>query len=126
MFWHVTSDSPLYLSGHRPDVSISRALPLALASSGILIRWWHPVGTSSVRMKRRESHQQVTPFPVFIARACRMRLSTGFEWRRTLVSVTAASALSCALLAPACQPLTLGGIHDGSTVPSLALSIDAC
>ena len=25
-----------------------------------------------------------------------MRLSTGFEWRRTLVSVTAASALSCA------------------------------
>ena len=37
MFWLVASDSPLYLSGHRPDVSISRALPLALASSGILL-----------------------------------------------------------------------------------------
>src|SRR5215471_21192255 len=35
VFWLVASDSPLYLSGHRPDVSISRALPLALASSGI-------------------------------------------------------------------------------------------
>ena len=37
MCWRVASDSPLYLSGHRPDVSLSRALPLALASSGILL-----------------------------------------------------------------------------------------
>jgi hypothetical protein len=37
VFWRVASDSPLYLSAHRPDVSISRALLLALASSGILL-----------------------------------------------------------------------------------------
>jgi hypothetical protein len=35
--WLVASDSPRYLSGHRPDVSISRALLLALAFSGILL-----------------------------------------------------------------------------------------
>ena len=37
MFWLLTSDSPLYLSGYRPDVRLSRVLPLALASSGILL-----------------------------------------------------------------------------------------
>src|SRR5262249_40362182 len=37
VFWLLTSDSPLYLSGYRPDVSISRVLLLALASSGILL-----------------------------------------------------------------------------------------
>jgi hypothetical protein len=37
VFWRVTSDSPLYLSEYRPDVSISWELPQALASSGILL-----------------------------------------------------------------------------------------
>ena len=36
-FWLVASDSPLSLSAHRPDVSISWVLPQALASSGILL-----------------------------------------------------------------------------------------
>src|SRR6266446_9267025 len=39
--------------------------------------------------------------------------------------LTAAGALSCAILAPACQPLTLGKSDDGSSTPSLALPIDA-
>jgi len=37
-----------------------------------------------------------------------------------------AGALSCALLAPASQPLTLGDVNDGSATPLLSLSIDAC
>jgi hypothetical protein len=37
VFWLVASDSQLYLSQHRPDVSLSRALLQALASSGILL-----------------------------------------------------------------------------------------
>src|SRR4029453_3480447 len=36
-FWHVASDSHLYLSRYRPDVSISWVLPQALAFSGILL-----------------------------------------------------------------------------------------
>src|SRR5215831_19857862 len=40
--------------------------------------------------------------------------------------LTAAGALSCAILAPAPQPLALGKSDGGSTTPSLALPIDAC
>jgi hypothetical protein len=39
---------------------------------------------------------------------------------------TAAGALSCAVLAPAHQPLALDKSDDGSSTPSLALPIDAC
>ena len=38
----------------------------------------------------------------------------------------AAGAVSCAVLAPARQPLALGDGHDGSTTPLLPLPIDAC
>jgi hypothetical protein len=62
---------------HRPDVSLSRALPLAFASSSILPTDRHPVGTYSARLGA-ESHQRVTPFPISIARTLRVTLSTGF------------------------------------------------
>ena len=39
---------------------------------------------------------------------------------------SAAGALSCAVLAPAHQPLPLGKSDDGFTTPLLALPIDAC
>jgi len=53
-------------------------------------------------------------------------LSTGFLGSADRAVLKAAGALSCALLAPAHQPLALARSHDGSTTPSLALSIDAC
>jgi hypothetical protein len=62
---------------HRPDVSLSRALPLAFASSSIPPAARHPVGTYSTRT-RAESHQQVPPFLIAIARTLRVTLSTGF------------------------------------------------
>jgi hypothetical protein len=62
---------------HRPDVSLSRALPLAFASSSILPTDGHPVGTYSARLGA-ESPQRVTPFPISIARTLRVTLSTGF------------------------------------------------
>jgi hypothetical protein len=62
---------------HRPDVSLSRALPLAFASSSIPPTDGHAVGTCSERLGA-ESHQRVTPFPLSIARTLRVTLSTGF------------------------------------------------
>jgi hypothetical protein len=47
------------------------------------------------------------------------------SWPCRPVSGQAAGAVSCALLAPAGQPLTLVSAHGGSTTPSLALSRDA-
>src|SRR5215831_10485985 len=38
----------------------------------------------------------------------------------------AASVVSCALLAPACQPLALGYNHDGSTPSLLSLPLGSC
>ena len=51
VFWHVASDSWLYLSEYRPDVSLSRTLPQALASSGILL-------SSSIRLAPTPSRDQ--------------------------------------------------------------------
>ncbi len=48
------------------------------------------------------------------------------SWPCRPVSVQAADAFSCAMLAPACQPLTPVAAHGGSPTPVLALSIDAC
>ena len=59
---------------HRPDVSLSWALPQAFASSGILL-------PSRIRLAPTldaESHWGVTPFPISIARTLRVTLSTGF------------------------------------------------
>src|SRR5262245_56634494 len=81
------SDSPLYLSGHRPDVSISRTLLLALASSGILFlssMWLAPP------LDENESPREllrVLPFPVPIVCIRRALLSTGFLWQCMPVSV---------------------------------------
>ena|SRR5215468_2364231 len=84
------------------------------------------VGTDSVRCPPRRERLEVTPFPAFIGCIRRTVLATGFLGSAGRSVVQAAGALSCALLAPACQPLTLVSANGGSTTPSLALSIDAC
>jgi hypothetical protein len=56
----------------------------------------------------------VTPFPVSIARILRAVLSTGFVGSADRSVSKAAGALSCAVLAPARQPLALVRVHDGS------------
>ena len=73
-----------------------------------------------------EGHWGVTPFPVPIARILRAVLSTGFIGSAGRSVRTATGALSCAVLAPAPQPLPLGKSDDGSPTPSLALPIEAC
>ena len=50
----------------------------------------------------------------------------GFCGRADRSVSKAAGAVSCAVLAPARQPLALVRLHDGSTTPSLPLPIDAC
>ena len=60
----------------RPHVSISEALPSALASCGILSdtpSGWH-------LLTSHESTCRLTPFPVPMARIHRAVLSTGFLW----------------------------------------------
>ena len=52
------------------------------------------------------------------------RMDTEFLADRSVLK--AAGALSCALLAPACQPLALVRMSRWLNTPSLALSIDAC
>ena len=73
-----------------------------------------------------ESTYEVTPFPMAMARIRRAVLSTGFLGSAGRSVLTAAGALSCAVLAPAHQPLPLGKSDDGFTTPLLALPIDAC
>ena len=68
----------------------------------------------------------MTPFPAPIAHIRRTVLSTGFLGSADRSVLKAAGAVSCAILAPAPQPLALVRSDDGSTTPSLALSIDAC
>ena len=61
----------------RPHVSISEALPSALASCGILSdtpSGWH-------LLTSHESTCRLTPFPVPMARIRRAGLSTGFLWQ---------------------------------------------
>jgi hypothetical protein len=108
---------------HRPHVSVSEAFPSALASCGILPDMpcgWHLLTTP------RESTCRVTPFPVPMARIRRAVLSTGLLGSADRSVSKAAGAVSCAILAPARQPLALVRVHDGSTTPLLALPIDAC
>ena len=73
-----------------------------------------------------ESTYEVTPYLMAIARLRRVVLSTGFLGSAGRSVLTAAGALSCAVLAPAHQPLPLGKSDDGFTTPLLALPIDAC
>ncbi len=64
------------LAHHRPHVSISEALPSALASCGIppdTPCGWHLLTTT------RESTCQVISFPGSIGRTLRVTLSTGFH-----------------------------------------------
>src|SRR5262245_64999689 len=66
----------------RPHVSISEALPSALASCGILSdtpSGWH-------LLTSYESTCRLAPFPVPIARILRAVLSTGFLWQCRPVS----------------------------------------
>jgi hypothetical protein len=81
VFWRIASDSPLYLSGHRAAVSISWALPQALASAAILV-------PSGIRLAPSQESDQlprgplgVTPFPISMVRTFRATLSTGFRDR---------------------------------------------
>ena len=78
---------------HRPHVSISWALPQALASCGILPNTpcgWHLLTTT------RESTCRVPPFPVPMAHIRRAVLSTGFLGRADRSVSRAAGAVSCA------------------------------
>jgi hypothetical protein len=106
----------------RPHVSVSEAVRSALASCGILSDTpygWH-------LLTSYESTCRLTPFPMAIARILRACSPPGFCGSAGRSVLTAAGALSCAVLAPAYQPLTLGKSDDGSSTPSLALPIDAC
>ena len=96
---------------HRPHVSISWALPQTLASCGILPNTpcgWHLLTTT------RESTCRVTPFPVPMVASVGRCSPPGFCGSANRSVSKAAGALSCAVLAPACQPLALVGLHDGS------------
>ena|SRR5207249_2848246 len=99
---------------HRPHVSISWALPQTLASCGILPNTpcgWHLLTTT------RESTCRVTPFPVPMVASVGRCSPPGFCGSANRSVPKAAGALSCAVLAPACQPLALVGLHDGSLHP---------
>src|ERR671935_2638396 len=96
---------------HRPHVSISWALPQALASCGILPTTpygWHLLTTT------RESTCRVPPFPVPIIASVGRCSPPGFCGSANRSVSKAAGALSCAVLAPAPQPLALVRVHDGS------------
>ena len=109
---------------HRPDVSLSRALPLAFASSSIPPTDGHAVGTCSEHLSA-ESHQRVTPFPLSIARTLRVTLSTGFgdgahgsvRWLPASYPVPFGSSVtaSCA-----------GSLSRWLNTSSLALPIGSC
>ena len=78
MLWPSASDSWLYLAAYRPDVSLSRAFPQAVASAGILL-------SSSIRLAPPPSRDllhrgllEVPPFPGSMAHILRAVLSTGF------------------------------------------------
>ena len=81
---HVQRYCPRSRPPHRPHVSVSEALPSALASCGILPDTpcgWRLLTTT------RESTCRVTPFPVSMVRIRRAVLSTGFLWQGTPVRI---------------------------------------
>jgi hypothetical protein len=106
-FWRIASDSPLYLSRYRPNVSISRELPQALASSGILLPRGIRLAPTLRSDRPRRGPHGVTPFPASIARILRAVLSTGFIGSAYRSMSKVAGALSCVSLTPASQPLAL-------------------
>ena len=63
-FWRVASDSHLYLSRYRPDVSISWTLPQALASSGILLPRRIRLAPTLGGDQSPRGRLGVTPFPI--------------------------------------------------------------
>src|SRR5262249_48711804 len=87
---------------------------------------WHAVGTSSTRCWPQRELLEVTPFPVPIGCIGRAVLSTGFLDGAHRSVYKAAGVVSIAILAPACQPLTLVASDDGSSTPSLSLPRDTC
>ena len=96
-FWHLASDSPLYLSRYRPDVSISWALPQALASSGILLPTGMRLAPTPWGNPPHRGPVGVTPFPDSIARILRAVLSTGVIGSADRSISRFAGALSCAI-----------------------------
>jgi hypothetical protein len=112
--WLLTSDAPLSLAGYWPDVSLSRGFLLAFASAGLLLSHGIRLAPTPWRDCPPRGPLEVTPFPVSMARIRRAVLSTGFGGRADRSVSQAAGALSCAVLAPASQPLALVGLHDGS------------
>ena len=98
VFWHIASDSWLYLAEYRPDISLSRALPQALASSGILLYSSIRLAPIPSRDLLRRGLLEITPFPVSMAHILRAVLPTEFigsaDWRPVSRD---AGPLSCAL-----------------------------
>ena len=84
----------------------------------------HTVGTCSRLSRRGRTGLLRSQFP-WLASVGRCS-PPGFYGRADRSVWKAAGAVSCAVLAPARQPLALVGVHDGSNTPLLALPIDAC
>ena len=125
VFWRVASDSLLYLSAPRPDVSISWALPQALASSGILlpshIRLALPLRVTSLA----EGDWGLLRSPSLLLEPLGRRYPPGFSTVPTGQS-DGCQCLAVAVLAPAPQPLALVYNHDGSSTSLLSLPIGSC
>src|SRR5262245_27516645 len=106
---HYCDRSPAH---HRPHVSLSEALPQPLLLVGSLTTR-HAVGTCSPRWVRGRVALRRSQLP-FFASVGRC-FPPGFCGSASRSVDATVGAVSCALLAPACQPLTLGHIHDGSS-----------
>src|SRR4030095_16169281 len=105
---HYCDRSPTH---HRPHVSLSEVLPPAFASCGIphdTPCGWHLL-TRWVRGRVALRRSQF-PFFASVGRC----FPPGFCGSAGRSVASTAGALSCALLAPAYQPLALGDGHDGS------------
>ena len=106
----------------RPHVSISEALPSALASCGILSDTpfgWH-------LLTSHESTCRLTPFPVPIARIRRAMLSTGFLWQCTPVSIEGCRRRILCRFGSSASASCAGWPSRWLAAPLLTLPIDAC
>jgi hypothetical protein len=106
--WRVASDSPLALARYRPDVSLSWALPQALACAGLRLPRGMRLAPTRRGARPLRGPREGPPFPAFMVRLLRAVLSTGFLGRACRSISTVAGAFSCVLLTPACPPLALG------------------